>query len=87
LIKLVVSPLFKQKISAFSPQVKKLIKKKLSLFLDNPRHPSLHSKKIQGTNHIFESRINLDIRFTWQYDGETIILRNIGYHDPTLKNP
>jgi mRNA interferase RelE/StbE len=84
---IIVSPLFKKKVQSFSPEMKKLLQKKLSLFIDNPKHPSLHSKKIQGTDQIFESRINLDIRFTWQFDGENIILRNIGSHDPTLKNP
>jgi hypothetical protein len=38
-------------------------------------------------DRIFESRINLDIRFTCRYGGENIILRNIGAQDLTLKNP
>jgi mRNA interferase RelE/StbE len=84
---LVISPLFKEKVTTFSPKVKELIKKKLELFMDNPKHPSLQSKKIEGKDSIFESRINLEIRFTWQYGEDCIILRNIGYHDPTLKRP
>jgi mRNA interferase RelE/StbE len=84
---IIVSPLFKKKVQSFSPEMKKLLQKKLSLFIDNPKHPSLHSKKIQGTDQIFESRINLDIRFTCRYGGENIILRNIGAQDLTLKNP
>jgi mRNA interferase RelE/StbE len=86
-VNLIVSPLFKEKISSFSAEIKNLIRKKLDLFVDNPKHPSLQSKKIQGTEYIFESRINHSIRFTWQYMGESIVLRNIGPHDPTLKNP
>lgn len=84
---LIISPLFKEKVSTFSPEIKKIIMKKLDLFMDNPKHPSLQSKKIEGRDTIFESRINLDIRFTWQYGEDCIILRNIGYHDSTLKNP
>jgi mRNA-degrading endonuclease RelE of RelBE toxin-antitoxin system len=83
----IISPLFKKKVQTLSPEMQKLLKKKLSLFVDNPKHPSSYSKKIQGTDRIFESRINLDIRFTWQFDGDDIILRNIGSHDPTLKSP
>jgi len=86
-VNLIVSPIFKEKLAGFSPEIKNLIRKKLDLFVDNPKHLSLQSKKMQGTEYIFESRINRSIRFTWQYMGEAIVLRNIGYHDPTLKNP
>jgi len=84
---LIISPHFQKKVSQFPQDLKELIQAKLELFFDNPKHPSFHSKKIQGTEDIFESRINSDIRFTWEYFDDGIILRNIGYHDPTLKNP
>jgi mRNA interferase RelE/StbE len=31
--------------------------------------------------------VNMDIRFTWEYLEEGIILRNIGHYDETLNNP
>ena len=86
-MKLIVSPHFQKKVSQFPQHLKEIIQTKLNLFFDNPKHPSLHSKKIQGTDGIFESRINDDIRITWEYQEDNIVLRNIGYHDPTLKNP
>lgn len=55
--------------------------------LDNPQHPSLRTKKIQGQKDIFESSITKGIRITWQYIDDGIYLRNIGEHDKTLKNP
>lgn len=45
--------------------------------LVNPRHPSLRSKKIQGTDNIFEASVNMDIRITWQYISDGILLRNL----------
>jgi mRNA interferase RelE/StbE len=62
-------------------------KKKLDLMSKNPHHPSLRTKKVQGTDHIFECSITMAMRMTWQYDGKTIMLRVVGDHDAVLKNP
>lgn len=78
---------FRQAVLSLSPEVKRQLKKKLELMIENPRHPSLRTKKIQGTADLFEASINMDIRMTWEYIGDGIRLRNIGEHDPTLKNP
>jgi mRNA interferase RelE/StbE len=79
--------LFAEKAGQLPAETKSILKKKLELMLENPRHPSLHTKKIQGQNNIFEASGTMDIRITWQYTGEGILLRNIGQHDKTLKNP
>jgi len=62
------------------------VEKFLRLIADNPRHPSLRIKKIQGTEDIFEASVNMSVRATFQYiKSDTIYLRNIGEHDITLK--
>ena len=62
------------------------VEKFLRLIADEPRHPSLRVKKIQGTTDIFEASVNMAIRVTFQFiKPETIYLRNIGEHDMTLK--
>jgi mRNA-degrading endonuclease RelE of RelBE toxin-antitoxin system len=70
-----------------SGEVKEALKKKLDVMLDNPQHPSLRTKKIQGQKDVFESSITMGIRITWQYIDDGIYLRNIGEHDKTLKKP
>lgn len=45
------------------------------------------TNKIRGQDNIFEASITMDIRMTWQYTEDGILLRNIGKHDKTLKNP
>jgi mRNA-degrading endonuclease RelE of RelBE toxin-antitoxin system len=60
--------------------------KQLTLFLDNPRHPSLNIKKVKGHTRIWEGRINKNYRFTFQFEGELCILRRIGTHN-ILKTP
>ena len=86
-MKIYYSDLFAKKAAAQSEEVKKALKKKLKLFLQNPRHPSLRVKKIKGQNHIFEASITMSIRLTWQYYNDGILLRNLGEHDKTLGRP
>jgi len=81
------SELFAEKVRQLPDEVKRILKKKLELMLENPRHPSLRTKKIEGQDNIFEASITMDIRMTWQYTEDGILLRNIGEHDKTLKNP
>jgi mRNA interferase RelE/StbE len=81
------SDLFLESVKHLSVEVKKALKKKLDLLADNPKHPSLRTKKIKGSEGIFEASINMDIRMTWEFYEDGILLRNIGKHDKTLSNP
>ena len=78
---------FKKYYKQLSKEEKKARQKKLLLMDKNPHHPSLRTKKVQGTDNIFECSINMAVRMTWQYDGESILLRIIGDHDEVLRNP
>ena len=61
---------------------KKQLKKKLKLLSDNPYHPSLRLKRIQGTEELFEFSVNMDIRVIWYFETEElVILVDIGHHD------
>ena len=64
------------------PQEKKQLKNKLELLAQNPSHPSLRTKRIQGTTDLFECSVNMDIRIIWYYEGDKmIILVDVGHHD------
>lgn len=61
---------------------KKQLRNKLTLLSENPLHPSLRTKRIQGTDDLFECSVNMDIRVVWYYENDTlIILVDIGHHD------
>lgn len=81
------SELFKEKIILLETNVKRELKNKLELMDQNPKHPSLITKKIKGASDIYEASITMNYRMTWQYYQDGILLRNIGEHDKTLKNP
>ena len=73
---------FTKRFKTLAKQEKKQLKGKLRLLSENPLHPSLRTKRILGTNDLFESSINMKIRIIWYYgDDKVIILANVGYHD------
>jgi mRNA-degrading endonuclease RelE of RelBE toxin-antitoxin system len=73
---------FKKSFSKLELKEKKLFYNKLSLFIENHRHPSLRTKKIKGSEILFESSINMSIRVIWTYEGDHLILMlDIGHHD------
>jgi len=86
-MKFYYSDLFNEKVQLLHPDVKKALKNKLELMDQNPKHPSLRTKKIKGSSDIYEASITMNYRMTWQYYQEGILLRNIGEHDKTLKHP
>jgi len=86
-VKIYYSTLFEEKVQALDYRLKKVLRKKLELMAQDINYPSLRIKKIQGTAHLFEASITRGCRMTWQHYKDGILLRNIGEHDETLKNP
>jgi len=73
---------FQKNFVALTVQEKKQLKNKLKILAQNPIHPSLRTKRIQGTDGLYESSINMDIRVIWYFeDNVTIILADVGHHD------
>jgi len=73
---------FHKSYKSLSADEKKQTMKKLALLAENPMHPSLRVKRIQGTEDLFECSVNMDIRIIWYYEGDKlIILLDIGHHD------
>ena len=73
---------FQKNFKTLSANEKKQIMKKLALLAENPMHPSLRTKRIQGTTDLFECSVNMDVRIIWYYEGDKIIiLLDVGHHD------
>ncbi len=73
---------FKKSFSKLHDQEKTLFYSKLSLFIEDHRHPSLQTRKIQGSEILFESSINMSIRVIWKHQNDNMILLiDIGHHD------
>ena len=69
-------------------EIKKKTKKALRLLAENPRHPSLRSKPIEGAKGIYEARIDRKYRFTLEsLQSDVLRLRIVGKPDEALNNP
>ena len=60
--------------------------RKMELLADNPQHPSLDLKKMQGVGSIWRIKVTAAYRLTLQIEKEVCILRRVGSHD-VLKKP
>lgn len=78
---------FKRAYKSLPEEAKERVKTSLRMLAVNSKHPSLNVKKIKGTKDIWEARAGLDYRITFQMIRDYFILRNVGHHDPALKNP
>jgi hypothetical protein len=78
---------FKRATKKLTTQDQGRLTKALLLFEANPSHPSLGIKRVQGTKGIWEGRASDAIRFTFEKIEGGILLRNVGIHDGTLKQP
>jgi len=79
---------FTENYSKLDIHSQKAIDKALRFLANNPKYPSLRTKKMEGTDHIFEASATMDIRITFHYEKpDILVLRNCGHHDRTLNNP
>jgi mRNA interferase RelE/StbE len=70
------------------PSIRKKIDRQIRLLAENPRHPSLQTKPVQGTNGIYESRVDLNYRLTYErLPGDILLPRVVARHDDALKKP
>ena len=63
------------------------VDKQLRFLAVDLHYPSLQVKRVQGTKDIWEARIDLHYRMTFEIQEETIYLRVVGHHDDVLKRP
>lgn len=74
--------LFLKHFKKLTAQEKKQLKIKLELLAENPLHPSLRTKRIQGTEELFECSVNIDIRIIRYFEeGQMFILLDVCHHD------
>jgi len=71
---------FKKDYDDLPAKIQRALDKALIFLIANPRHSSLQSKKLPGTE-IWYARITCDYRFTFQFAAGFIILRRAGTHD------
>ena len=61
------------------------VDKQLALLAADSRHPSLQVKRIKGAAGIWEARVDLHYRMTFEMRGDVVYLRVVGNHDEVLR--
>ena len=80
-------PAFKKAFERLPADIQVKAGKAFLLFKENPQHPSLHVKRVRGLSGVWEGRIDIHYRFTFHYEGDTAVFRNVGPHDILDKAP
>ncbi len=78
---------FEQAYEKLTKAEKRSVRKALTLLGDNPKHPSLRVKKMEGRKNVWEARPSKRLRMTFEMIGEITYMRNVGEHDKVLKKP
>jgi len=78
---------FKRAWKRLTKGEKSLARKAITNLALDIRYPALRVRKIKGVKDIWEARISLSLRMTFQIEGNSILLRNIGRHDETVGRP
>ena len=82
------SPRFVRCYRKLPAAIRVKVDKQLAFLVKNPRHPSLQTKPVLGVKRIYEARIDQVYRLTYErLPDDTLLLRAVGRHDETLRNP
>jgi len=81
------APRFKRAYQKLGQDDRRRVDEAIRRFAADPSHPSLRVKKMRGMANVWEARASDSLRLTFQRDGDRVILRNVGAHDPTLRQP
>ncbi len=69
-----------------SVRLQEQIDKQITRIIENPKHPSLRAKKMEGHHSIWEARVTKGYRMTFEIKDDTFLFRRVGTHD-ILKRP
>ena len=86
-MKVVFTEQFEQAYEKLAAAEKRSVGRALARLGDNPKHPGLRVKKLEGKQGVWEARPSKRLRMTFQMVGETIVVRNVGEHDSVLRRP
>ncbi len=77
---LIFTETFKKNYQHLSPGLQIRFDRKLELFLQDPKHPSLNIHRYHSREDVWEGYVNRSYRFTFSVTQAAITFRNIGPH-------
>ena len=70
-----------------SANVQKRVDKAVLVLEEDFTHPGLRARRVQGTEGIYEARVDRWYRMTYHRGGDRLVMRNVGERDKTLLGP
>jgi hypothetical protein len=80
-----ISPSFKKRLSKKTPDAAGAVLRCIKRLEENPRHPGLHTHRVQGTEDVWEAYVDRSNRLTFRHGDGKFILLNHCNHDATLR--
>lgn len=80
---IVITPEAKKRLLKLPLNIQNKAEKQFNFLIADYRYPSLHTRKMGGED-IFEARIDIHYRFTFQIETDNIYVLTIGPHDVGL---
>lgn len=66
--------------------IQKKVDRTIELMEENLNHPSLKVHKMVNSRDIYEGRVDIHHRVTFEIDNKTVIMRKVGTHE-IYRNP
>lgn len=87
MLPVVITERFAQGYARLPRNVQSRVDKALRLLDEDFRHPGLRARHVEGTDGIYEARVDGRHRITCRRDGDRPMMRNVSEHDSTLRRP
>ncbi len=84
---ILISERFAKAYTKLPQLIRKKVGKALRLLDEDFRRPGLRARRIEGTDGIYEARVDRGHRMTYEREGDRLIMRSVGEHDKTLGAP
>ena len=84
---IVIGERFQEAYTKLPQLVQKKVNKTLRLLDEDFRHPGLQARRIEGTDGIYEARVDRKHCMTYVRNGDRLIMRSVGEHGKTLGAP
>jgi mRNA-degrading endonuclease RelE of RelBE toxin-antitoxin system len=86
-VPVVISERFARAYAKLPGDVQNKVDKALRLLDEDFRHPGLRARRVEGTEEIYEARVDHRHRITYHREGDRLVMRNVGEHDDILRRP
>lgn len=84
---ILISERFAKAYAKLPQLIQKKVDEALRLLDEEFRHPGLRARRIEGTDGIYEARVDRKHGMTYERNGDRLIIRSVGEHDRTLGGP